>query len=126
MHRRYDLLRTLLLLEAENLKERCKGDFNIVTYLYFYNINDIEISSKQNYFSRQLFDLKKLYPDEVILIPIAIDTGVASVDIFVKSLGNNSYPSIIINKDKIIADFVTLKELEDLVFDTNILNNSVL
>jgi len=117
LHRRYDLLRTLLLLEAQNLKERCKGDFHIVSYLYYYNVDDVEISSKQNYFSRQLFDLKSIYPKEVILIPIAIDTKVASVDIFVKSLGNNTYPSIIINGDKVISNFVTLQELEDIVFN---------
>lgn len=116
LHRRYDLLRTLLLLEAQNLKERCKGDFHIVSYLYYYNVDDVEISSKQNYFSRQLFDLKSIHPKEVILIPIAIDTKVASVEIFVKSLGNNTYPSIIINRDKVISNFVTLQELEDLVF----------
>src|SRR3989344_4133455 len=51
LHRRYDLLRTLLWVEAENLKKRCGDDFHIVTYLYLYNNNDIDVSSKQNYFS---------------------------------------------------------------------------
>jgi hypothetical protein len=116
LHKRYDLLRTLLLIEAEKLKERCKGDFNIISYLYLYNIEDIEISSKQNYFSRQLFDLKSEYPLDIILIPIAVDTGVASVDLLVKSRGINKYPVIMVNNEKFVTEFSTLEELEELIF----------
>ncbi|MEK6908998.1 MAG: hypothetical protein AABX23_03025 [Nanoarchaeota archaeon] len=117
LHKRYDLLRTLLLLEAEKLKERCLQDFHIVTYLYYYNVENIDISSKQNYLSNLVFDLKTENPDEVILIPIAIDTDVASVDLLVKSLDSKTYPMIIVNKELIITDLIGFEQLRDLVFN---------
>lgn len=116
LHRRYDLLRTLLLLEAQNLKERCNENFHLITYFYLYNVDDIEISSKQNYFSRQVFDLKTNHAQDVILIPIAVDTNVASVDAFVKSIGLKTYPVIIIDNHKTVNELISLEELEALVF----------
>jgi hypothetical protein len=118
LHKRYDLLRTLLLFEAEKLKQRCKEDFNIIVYLYLYNIDDIEVSSRQNYFSKQLFDIKLEHPKNVILIPIAVDTDVASVELLVKSRGISIYPTIMINGDRFVTEFSTLDELEELIFST--------
>lgn len=115
LHRRYDLLRTMLLVEAENLKQRCKGDFHIINYLYYYNMDDIEINSRQNYFSRLAFDFKTAYPEEVVLIPMAIDTNIASVDLFVKSLNLKNYPVIIVDGDKVITDVLTFEEFEKIV-----------
>ncbi len=112
LHKRYDLLRTLLLKEARNLKDRCGGDFHIVNYFYLYNSEDIEISSKQNYFSRVLFDLKELHPDTVLLIPIASDTGLISVDALVNALDIHSYPTIVIDDSVAITEVPTLSELE--------------
>ncbi|MBS3081373.1 hypothetical protein J4416_00360 [Candidatus Pacearchaeota archaeon] len=120
LHRRYDLLRTLLLLEAESLKERCNGDFHIISYFYSYNLDDVETSSKQNYFSKQTFDLKTAHPQDIILIPIAIDTNVASIDVFIKSRKITTYPVILIDNNKEISEFVTLEELEKLVFNDTI------
>ena len=116
LHKRYDLLRTLLLFEAEKLKQRCMEDFHIITYLYLYNIEDIVLNSKQSYFSRQLFDLKSEYPEDIILIPIAINTDVASVDLLVKSRNLNSYPVIVIDGKNFVTEFSTLDELTNLVF----------
>ncbi len=117
LHKRYDLLRTLLLLEAEKLKQRCEQDFHILTYLYYYNADDIQTSSEQNYLSRLVFDFKTNNPESVILIPIAIDTGVASVDLLVKSLNSDQYPAIIVNKNLVITEMVSLEELSELVLN---------
>ena len=116
LHRRYDLLRTLLWLEAENLKQRCREDFHIVTYLYLYNTDDVDTSSRQNYFSRQAFDLKMDNPESIVLIPIAVDTHVASIDVLVRSFGLNTYPATIIDGRDVITEVVTLEELEERVF----------
>lgn len=117
LHKRYDLLRVLLLLEAEKLKERCKGEFQIITYLYYYNNEDVQLSSKQNYFSKLVFDLKTKYSNEIILIPIAIDTGVASVELLVDSLNKNEFPAVMVNRDIVITDTISLEKLEELVFN---------
>jgi len=118
LHKRYDLLRTLLLLEAEKLKKRCGEEFHIVLYFYLYNTEDIEITSRQNYFSGQIFDLKLEYPEDIILIPIAVDTGVSSVELLVESRNVKNYPVIIVDGEKIIAEFSTLEQLKTLVFSS--------
>jgi len=43
IHRKYDLLRTLLWMNTMKIKEDC-GNLNTVVYLYKYNIQDIRIS----------------------------------------------------------------------------------
>ncbi len=117
LHKRYDLLRTLLLKEAKNLKQRCGNDFHVFSYFYLYNSEDVETSSKQNYFSRVLFDLKELHPDTVLLVPIASDTDLVSVDALITALKIKNYPSIVIDDSKVITDNLTLEELEqNLVF----------
>jgi hypothetical protein len=116
LHRRYDLLRTLLFLEADKLKERCNTDFHIVTYFYAYNAEDIETSSKQNYYSGQVYDLKLKHPTDVIIIPIAVDTQVASVDLLVDSLKLRQVPAIVVDGNIVITEVLTLEELEGIVF----------
>ncbi len=113
LHKRYDLLRTLLLKEAKNLKIRCGDDFHIFNYLYLYNSEDIDVKSKQNYFSRVLFDLKEIHRDTVLLIPIAADTGLISVDALVSALDIHTYPTIVIDNLVVITDIPTLSELEE-------------
>ncbi len=112
LHKRYDLLRTLLLKESKNLKTRCGNDFHVFTYFYLYNSLDVEISSKQNYFSRVLFDLKEIHPDSVLLVPIASDTNLVSVDALINALEIRTYPSIVIDDSEIITDNIALDELE--------------
>ena len=116
LHKRYDLLRALLLFEAQQLKERCNDDFHIINYLYLYNLDDVEISSKQNYFSRQILDLKENHPSELIIIPIAVDTNLASVDVFVRFMGINSYPTMIIDGSRQVNEIISLEELDKIVF----------
>ena len=123
LHRRYDLLRTLLWIEAENMKKRCNDDFHILTYLYFYNDEDIDVSSRQNYFSNLLLDLKIKHPKNVILIPIAVDTNVESVDVLVESRGIDNFPVIIVDGSEVVSQLLSLDELEDLMFGNNSLSD---
>jgi hypothetical protein len=121
LHRRYDLLRTLLWTESIELKEKCSEmkDFHTVVYLYQYETDDVDIDSKQLYFSRLLFDLKLKYPDEIILIPIAADTNLESVNLITRNYGIFEYPTIIIDEEEIISEIVTLEEIENVVFQAN-------
>ncbi len=119
LHRRYDLLRTLLFMEANNLKGRCGEDFHVITYFYLYNNEDVDVSSRQNYFSRLAFDLKTDNREKIVLIPIAVDTNVESVEVLVKSIDLRVYPAILIDGEEIVTDLITLDEFSDLVFGNN-------
>lgn len=118
LHKRYDLLRTLLWLESRELKERCSNDFKTLVYLYEYNSEDVDVSSKQNFYSQLLFDLKTEFSEEVLLIPIAIDTGLSSVELIINTeeLGENNFPLIILDDGTIVREIITLDELKKLVF----------
>ncbi len=118
LHRRYDILRTLLWIEARELKDRCKDDFHVVVYLYSYLSEDVDVQSQQFFYSRLLTDLKEAHTDEIILIPIAVDTGLSSVELAAKSNNVGKFPAIIIDDGKVITDVITLSELEKLVFET--------
>lgn len=115
LHRRYDLLRTLLWLESVELRERCGKEYHTVVYLYEYNNEDIDVRSKQLFYSRLLTDLKNKYPDKIILIPIAVDTGLESVSLITEYYQVNEFPSIIIDESSVINGIVTLEKLESVV-----------
>ncbi len=119
LHRKYDLLRTMLWFESISLKERCGPSFHTVVYLYDYKPSDVDIQAKQNFFSRILLDLKYKYPTEILLIPIATNTDLGSVDLALQRYGVPTSPAILIDERAVITDVVTLEELERSVFQRN-------
>lgn len=116
LHKRYDLLRTLLFIESNDLKSRCGSEFKSVVYLYEYLSEDLEVQGKQAFYSKLLFDLKVKYSEDVILIPIAVDTGLSSVDILSEANSLDSYPVILLDSGEVIDSIITLEELESKVF----------
>jgi hypothetical protein len=119
LHRRYDLLRALLWAESVELREECEEDFHIVVYLYDYDTEEINIKSKQSFYSKLLLDLKNEYEEEIILIPIAGNTDLESVNLLLDKYNITEFPVIIIDESKIIDGVVTFKELENIVFEGN-------
>jgi uncharacterized protein YebE (UPF0316 family) len=116
LHKRYDLLRAVLWMGAVDLKERCDGDFHTVVYLYNYNVQDVEINSKQRFYSGMLLDLKYKYPDQILLIPIAANMDLSSVALLADTYGVTQFPSIIVDEERIISDIITFEEFEKIVF----------
>jgi len=112
IHRQYDLLRTLLWMNIINMKENC-GEINTVVYLYEYDVDDLKVSAKQLVWSRILRDLKDEKGDDVILIPIAVDQGIVSLDFLIKTYGVKEFPAVIFNEKSILYDHKTAKELEE-------------
>ena len=121
LHKRYDLLRTLLWLEAIDLKANCgkEADFHTVVYLYLYKSEDVDIDSKQLFYSRLLFDMKQKYPDKVLLIPIAVNTGLSSVELIVENYNLGEFPYVIVDEEKIVNEILTFDELENIVFENS-------
>ena len=115
LHRRYDLLRTLLWIESVELRETCGRDFHTVVYLYDYATEDINIRSRQLFYSKLLLDLKNKYPDEILLIPIAVNTNLESVDLVVDKYGIEEFPSIILDESDVISGIITFDELEEII-----------
>lgn len=119
IHRRYDLLRTLLWMQSVELKNNCSEEFHTLVYLYSYNSQDSNTDALQISFSRVLKDLKDKYPDKVLLIPIAADMNLSSVDLVLKERGITKLPVVIVDEKKMISDLVDFGDLERTVFSKN-------
>ncbi len=111
-HKRYDLLRTFLLINSEKTRELCKGNFNVVVYFYEQETEDLAQRATQNVWSKVLFDLKQKKGADVILIPIAANGGLHSVDSVVSQYDIKRFPVIIIN-GQVIDELKSVEELED-------------
>jgi len=82
LHKRYDLLRINLWLESLELEKKCGSNFHTIVYFFDYDTKDVDVKSEQRIFSLVLMDLKYKYPDEVLLLPIASNLELGSVDVF--------------------------------------------
>ena len=111
IHRKYDLLRTILWMNIIDVNKKC-GDTNTIVYLYIYDVQDVSVKSEQAVWSRILGDLKEKSGDDVILIPIAADNNLTSLDFMVKKFGIEKYPAVIINEKHIIYDIESESNLE--------------
>lgn len=123
LHKRYDLLRFLLWSEAIDTQARCGKDFHIVVYLYDYNTEEVKKRAMQNYFSRFLTELKQKYPDKVLLLPMAADMNVSSIDIVASRYKVDKYPAVVFDGSLVLYENDDLKILNDLVNDTNTMKN---
>lgn len=116
IHRRYDLLRAILWIESLKLRERCGEDFHTVVYFYQYRVEDLGLRSRQNFFARILEDVKAKYPQEILLIPIAANMNLDSVNLALANYGITEVPVILIDENKTIHEVITLEELEKEIF----------
>lgn len=119
IHRRYDLLRTLLWVESIKLKDRCGDGFHTVVYFYEYETQDVGVRSQQIFFSRLLGDIKGGNPEEILLIPIAANLDLESVNIALENYDLTELPVVLIDEERIIDDIITLEDARNIVFDAN-------
>jgi len=116
LHKRYDLLRFMVWSESIKIKGRCGNNFHTVVYLYDYDTGDINNRALQNSMSNLLLGLKESHPDEVLLIPMAVNLKLASVDMVVKSYNIKEFPAIMIDEKNVVTGMITSEELEELIF----------
>jgi len=112
LHKRYDLLRTMLWKNAIELQNICPEETNTVVYLYEYIEPSINTQAKQITLGKVTLDLKKKYGDKVLLIPIAHDTNIISLNLLKQKYDIKKFPTIIINQEHKFTEIITVKELE--------------
>lgn len=108
-HRRYDLLRTFLWVNVIKSREKC--GFEYVVYLYEYQTNDLAKLATQRVWSRILYDLKQEKQDEIILIPIAVDSEIISLDVLKNNFEIKKYPAVIMNGENVIYEISSADKL---------------
>ncbi|MDP3881399.1 MAG: hypothetical protein Q8Q31_00790 [Nanoarchaeota archaeon] len=118
LHQRYDILRMMLWFEGKKVQERCNG-FHTVVYFFQYDPQDVEIRAKQAFFSRLLMDIKNRKGDEILLIPIAANLDLASIQLANANNNISQIPAILIDSERVVDEVVTLEEMERIIFQDN-------
>ncbi len=113
IHRKYDLLRILLWNQAIDLKEQCGRDFYTVVYIFQYKEPGANLEAEQLVFSRALESLKEKYGNDVILIPIAGDLDISSVDLIKERFEIKDYPAVIINEKVVLRNLDEVNKIEE-------------
>lgn len=111
-HKRYDLLRTLFWINSIKIKEKCNSDYHTIVYLYQYNEPTFDQKAKQRVFSKLLTEIKVAKGRDVMLIPIAADNGLPSINLLAEAYGVDVLPTILIDEDIILSELSSAEEIE--------------
>ena len=112
--RRYSVLRTLFWLNSIEIKNKCQESFHTVVYLYDYNSGDLVLESKQKFYSKYLLELKAKYGDKIMLIPIARNMDLSSLDLMVSKY-NLTTTSIIVDEKLVVSSVDELYKIDNLL-----------
>ncbi len=113
LHKKYDLLRTLLWTSNQKSLDRCEN-YNLIIYLYEYNSESINEKATQNVWSKILLDAKK-QNDNILLLPIAADQNLTSLDLLINEYGVTELPAIVINNEKILYELTNIDQIQTLL-----------
>ncbi|MFH1787427.1 MAG: hypothetical protein ABH811_01405 [archaeon] len=112
LHKKYDLLRTLLWMNSIGIKEKCESDYHNLVYFYKYNDPSIEQKAKQRFFSNLLVQIKEEKGGEILLIPIAADNELSSIDLLLEKYQIKELPTIIIDEQFKIINVESKEDIE--------------
>ena len=110
-HKRYDLLRTLFWINSVRIKQKCGSDYHNLVYFYKFNNPSIEQGSKQRFFSNLLIEIKDEYGSKVMLIPIAGDNDLPSINLLLDKYNITEFPTILIDEKIKITDLKTKEDI---------------
>ena len=112
LHRKYDLLRTLLWINLMDIPDKCKENVSVVVYLYEYETEDLTKKATNRVWSKILFDLKQEMENKIILIPIAADSDLTSLNSLISRYNIPEYPVVIID-EHVISEINFVNDLKE-------------
>ncbi|MFH1503725.1 MAG: hypothetical protein ABIE36_03650 [Candidatus Diapherotrites archaeon] len=111
-HKKYDILRTFLWINSIRTLERCGDNYSNVIYLYEYFPEDLTQKAEQNVWSKVLYDLKSEKGNKILLIPIAVDTDLTSLNSLIYKFNITDYPVVIIGEEYLIYNLESVNDLK--------------
>jgi len=112
--REHNLLKLQFWVNLINIKKSCNS--NYINVVYFYEDDGGKITKiKQDKISEILFELKQEYGQEMMLIPIAKDLDLSSVDTVIAKYKIETFPSVLINENILITDVPDKKSLKKII-----------
>jgi hypothetical protein len=110
-HKKFDLLRTLFWMNSIKIKQKCNSDYSNLVYFYDFDDPSLEQESEQRFFSNLLVEIKEEYGARIMLIPIAADNDLPSVNLLLDKYGITEFPAILINEEIIIIEVETKEDV---------------
>jgi hypothetical protein len=80
--------------------------------LYEYQTKDINKKAKQNVWSKVLIDLKEKRGESILLLPIAVDTNITSLDILLEHYDIRDFPAVFIGENVTLTEIQSVEGVE--------------
>ncbi len=111
----HNLLKLQFWLNSMNIQEKC-SNAEYINVVYFYKDDPSNLEEeKQNKISGVLFDLKQENGQKIMLIPIASDLGLSSVQTMISKYAVNEFPAVLINENILVNDVKSKQELQKII-----------
>jgi hypothetical protein len=113
-HKKYDILRSMIFLNSLEIQKTCKSSYNTVLYFYKYNNPRLDLRAKQDVFSRLLGELKQKQGSNILLIPMAADNDISSINTLLNiyNISISELPVVLINGKIKLTDIGNINQLE--------------
>lgn len=111
-HKRFDLLRALFWINSITIKQKCNSQYHNVVYFYKYNNPTLEQQTKQKFFSNVLKEIKDKKGSQIMLIPIAADNDLPSINLLTEKYGIIDLPVILIDEKVKVTDVKSMEDIE--------------
>lgn len=113
-HKKYDIMRTFLWINTLKTNEICKNDsIHTIVYIYQFNTNDLTEKATNSVWSKILVDLKEARGNEIILIPIAVDSNIIALNSILENYDIQQYPVLIVDNKYVIKEVSSMNEIEE-------------
>lgn len=112
-HKKYDLLRTLIWTSNQKSLERCEN-YDLLVYLYEYGSEDTIKKATQNVWSKILLDAKK-QNDDILLLPIAADQNLTSLDLLIDEYNVTQLPALVINNEQVLYELQNVEQIQTIL-----------
>lgn len=119
LHRKYDLLRTLIWMNNQEALEKC-NNYELVVYLYEYETQDTVKKATQNVWSKILLEAKT-QNDNILLLPIAADQNLTSLNLLIDKYEVKQFPAVIINNKEVLYSLENSQTINENIASTNTL-----
>ncbi len=112
-HKKFDLLRTLYWANLIDLKKYCNGGSNTLVYLYDYRPKKIKDIAKQKTSSTIASEIKVIFEDDLILIPIAKNLNISYLDKLIEMYEIPQDTVFFIANEEKIFKYGEMEEIKD-------------
>lgn len=110
-HKRLDLLRALLWMNSIKIKKECNSAYHNVVYFYQYNEPSFDQKAEQRFYSNILGEIKEEHGADMLLIPIAVDNDLPSVDLLVNRFNVEKLPAILVDEEHLITNVESQEDI---------------